>query len=109
MHHNVESQVISHEINENSHPWKPYYRQKYENNHSNCFATHSFSEDLYHEEIGENHAIEIICAESLGSRTINKDSYSKLQGNTEEEQVFLGLLDVSESISDFTSLDLTYS
>jgi len=83
--------------------------QNFGENHSKCFTSHSFSEDLYHEEIGENQAIEIICAESLGSRTINEDSYSKLQGNTEEEQVFLGLLDVSESISDFTSLDLTYS
>ena len=64
---------------------------------------------MYHEEIGENQAIEIICAESLGSRTINKDSYSKLPGNTEEEQVVLGLLDVAESIRDFTSIDLTYS
>ena len=73
-----------------------------------CFIAHSFSEDSYHEEIGENQAIEIICAESLGSRTINEDSYSKLQGNTEEEKVVLGILDVAKSIHDFTSLDLTY-
>jgi hypothetical protein len=109
LHHNVDIQVISHEINENSQPCQPYYSQKFGENHSNCFTSHSFSEDLYHEEIAENQAIEIICAESLGSRTINKDSYSKLQRNTEEEQVVLGLLDVAESIHDFTSIDLTYS
>jgi len=33
----------------------------------------------------------------------------KLHGNTEEEHVVLGLLDVARSIHDFTSLDLTYS
>jgi hypothetical protein len=109
LHHNVDSQVISHEINENPQPWQLDYSQKYEDNHSSCFAAHSFSEDLYHEEIGENQAFEIVCAENIGSKTINEDSYPKLQGNTKEEHVVSDLLDVAESIHDFTSLDLTYS
>jgi hypothetical protein len=64
---------------------------------------------LYHEEIGENQAFEIVCAENLGIKTINEDIYPKLQGNIEEEQAILDLLDVAKSIHDLTYSEILKS